>query len=223
MKVAYVNQRTAGEVRFIKDKSDSGNWAFNDTGHQQREIIPSYKFDPKKLKALAQTLRSTSMAMGHALSAYNHFTRIKSSGVSPDGMLGGKGYILKVKDMRSMYMNAVEALSSLSDTLYDEVHADHWSGATTTEVEQLIDDAEAIRQDPEGYAEAEEQEMNEDGVAKKVATSYLRMARQVNVYDDSGSIHWTGTMKDLIRTRKSASEIRRLTRLREGQVLEIDL
>jgi hypothetical protein len=162
--------RTAGEVRFIKDRGgDKGEWAWNTPGPSQREIGEEFVFRAKHLKPLAQTLRSSLMAMGHAITAYNAFTRIKSADVSPDGNLGGKGYIQKIADMRRQYMNVVEALSALSDTLYDELNAPHWHPAAEgggprerDEVREIMDDAEEIRQDPEGWAEDAEAQMDED-------------------------------------------------------------
>jgi hypothetical protein len=164
--------RTAGEVRFIKDRGgDKGEWAWNTPGPSQREIGGDFAFNDRHLKPLAQTLRSTLMAMGHAITAYNAFTRIKSADVSPDGNLGGKGYIQKIADMRRQYMNVVEALSSLSDTLYDEINAPHWHPESDTggprereEVREIMDDAEGIRQDPEGWAEDAEAELDESPV-----------------------------------------------------------
>jgi hypothetical protein len=160
--------RTAGEVRFIKDKSGNANeWAWNNSAGSQREIGRKFLFDPKALKPLATCLRSTKMAMGHSLSAYNTFTRLSSVKISPDGSLGGKGYIQKIADMRRHYMNVVEALSSLSDTLYDELRAPHWGSMEAPvsrerqEVVDIIKDVKEIDKDPEGWAEGEQQEMDE--------------------------------------------------------------
>ena len=163
------NTRTAGEVRFIKDRGgDKGEWAWNTPGPSAREIEEDFAFKARHLKPLAVTLRSTLMSMGHAITAYNAFTRIKSADVSPDGNLGGKGYIQKIADMRRQYMNVVEAMSSLSDTLYDELNAPHWHPEAEDggprerdEVREIMDDAEEIRQDPEGWAEEAEAEMDE--------------------------------------------------------------
>ena len=177
--------RTAGEVRFIKDRGgDKGEWAWNTPGPSQREMSEEFAFKTKHLKPLAMTLRASLMSMGHAISAYNTFTRIKSADVSPDGNLGGKGYIQKIADMRRQYMNVVEALSALSDTLYDELNAPHWHPAADTggprerdEVREIMDDAEEIRQDPEGWAEEAETEMDAEsapaaGRGKKASTSH---------------------------------------------------
>ena len=169
-KIAKRFLKTAGEVRFIKDKSGDGNeWAFADSGASKREITPQFAFNPKHMKPLAQVLRATTAALGHTMSAYSTFAKVKSAKVSPDGSLGGKGYVMKISNMRRQYMNAVEALSALSDTIYDELHAPHWAAISRqedpedrAEIQDIIQDAEEIRQDPEAWAEDEEEEIGEE-------------------------------------------------------------
>lgn len=162
--------RTAGEVIHRKDRGgDKGEWAWSSIGPSEREMDKGFEFDPKHLKPLARTLRSSLAAMGHAMSASHVFTKIKSAKVSPDGNLGGKGYIQKITDMRRAYMNVIEALSALSDTIYDELNAPHWHveleeapARSREEVKDIIEDAEEIREDPEGWAKEEEAEMDEE-------------------------------------------------------------
>ena len=158
--------KTAGEVRFIKDRgNDDKQWGWGQPGPIEREISEDFEFKSKNIKPLASCLRATLSAMGHALSAYNQFTKLKSAVVSPDGSLGGKGYIQKIPEMRRAYMNVVEALSALSDTLYDEIHAPHWNPAQQEqsprerdEVKDIMTDVETIRGAPEAWAEEEETE-----------------------------------------------------------------
>lgn len=162
-KLAAQMSKTAGEVRFIKDRgSDSKEWAWQ-MGPSERMIDPDYHFHSKNIKPLATTLRATVAALGHAMSAYSTFTKIKSATISPDGNLGGKGYIQKIGDMRRQYMNCVEALSALSDTLYDELNAAHWQGKTDgrerEEIKEIMGDVEDIKEDPEGWAKKEEEEI----------------------------------------------------------------
>jgi len=167
-------RRTAGEVRFIKDRSgDKGEWAFGPPGPSERSIHQNFVFNAKQLKPLAQTLRSALMALGHCTSAYNRFVKIKSRNVSPDGSLGGKGYIQKIPDMRRQLMNCIEALSALTDTIYDEMNAPHWNPSEDTldsrdrdEVKEIIEDAEEIKDDPEAWAEEQEEEMDEEVMGK---------------------------------------------------------
>lgn len=156
--------KVAGEVRFVKDRSgDKSEWGWGPPGPAERDIDEQFVFNPKHLKPLALTLRSSLMALGHVASAYTRFTKIKSSNVSPDGSLGGKGYIQKIADMRRQLVNCVEALSSLTDTIYDELNAPHWNPAEDTmtprdreEVKEIVQEAEEIKEDPEAWAQEEE-------------------------------------------------------------------
>ena len=180
IKLGSQQVKTAGEVRFIKDRGgDHQEWAWNPPGSSQREIDPDYKFEARNLKPLAASLRSMYMALGHAQSAFTSFSKIKSQRISPDGNLGGKGYVMPIKDMRKQLANCVEALSACSDTVYDELQAVHWhpqvddSGGDPRErreVKEIMDDVEEIREDPEEWAEGEEEEMdNEDGRSKRAS------------------------------------------------------
>ena len=161
--------KTAGEVVFRKDLSgDASQWAYATPGPSER-TLGSFNYNPKNAKPLAKTLRSTLAALGHVLSAYNVFAKVKSARVSPDGNLGGKGYIQKIADMRKQYMNTVEALSALTDTIYDEVNAPHWavlsrqeSPEDKQEVAAILEDVEEIREDPEEWAETQIEEEFEE-------------------------------------------------------------
>lgn len=171
--------KTAGEVRFIKDRGgDSKEWGWGSPGPSDRTIQENFEFNPKNLKPLARVLRASLIAMGHVVSAHNDFAKIKSAQVSPDGALGGKGYIQKITDMRRQYMNCVEALSALTDTLYDEMKAPHWNPAVKEqnsrerdEVSAIMNNVEEIRDDPEGFAEKEESEMDADEGFPKTAST----------------------------------------------------
>lgn len=167
--------KTAGEVIFKKDRGDDvGSWAYNDNAPSMREIPRDFNYSPRNQKPLAKILRATLAALGHTLSGYNRFAKIKSARVSPDGNLGGRGYIQKIADMRKQYMNCVEALSALADTVYDEINAPHWSlisrqegDEEKAEISALIGDAESIRSDPQEWAENEMKEEFEDGSKKE--------------------------------------------------------
>lgn len=163
--------KTAGEVIFKKDRGgDVNSWAYADMHPSKREIPMDFNYSPRNQKPLAKILRATLAALGHTLSGYNKFAKIKSAKVSPDGNLGGRGYIQKIPDMRKQYMNCVEALSALADTIYDEIHAPHWSlmsrqegDQDKSEVKALIEDAETIRDNPQQWAEQEmREEFDED-------------------------------------------------------------
>ena len=161
--------KTAGEIRHIKDNTEDSaeNWGWSSNqSPSSREIQKDvFIFNAKYLKPLAKSLRSALMALGHAASAYETFTKIKSRNISPDGALGGKGYIQKIPYMRKQLMNCVESLSAFTDTVYDEIKAPHWNPSEDTldartrkEVREIVEDSEQIREDPEPWAEEVEEE-----------------------------------------------------------------
>lgn len=181
--VGSVQTKTAGEVRFIKDRGgDHNEWGWGTPGPMEREIDEEFVFNPKFLEPLAVSLRSGLMALGHATSAYNTFTKIKSRNVSPDGNLGGKGYIQKIPEIRRQLMNAIEALSAITDTVYDEINAPHWDPAEDKldprdreMVKDIVQDVEEIKADPEEWAEGEEAEMDAEN-AGQGKTASVRVA-----------------------------------------------
>jgi hypothetical protein len=174
--------RIAGEIRHVKDRAgDEKNFAWAERGPSERDMNVAFEFDPTKLKPLAKCLRATLMALGHSQSAYHDFTKLKSAVISPDGNLGGKGYIQRIAEMRRMYMNVSEALSALSDTIYDEINASHWNTTSSegdprerTDVVEIMDDVEEIKDDPEGFAEEIEEDMEGHGKTAR------RSLRQLN-------------------------------------------
>jgi hypothetical protein len=138
-------------------------------GSLKREIPKGHEFDSKAIKPLARTLFSSSVALGHAVTAYKEFARIKSSSISPDGMLGGKGYVLRVKDIRAKFQQACELLSALTDTLHDELHGPHWStkvldvGKNDAEdIKELLGESDEILEDPERFGDKEIKDIEEN-------------------------------------------------------------
>jgi hypothetical protein len=128
----------------------------------KRQIPVDHQFDKKAVKPIVKTLWAMSVALGHALTAHRAFSRLKSSTFSPDGLLGGRGYVLPVKDVRANLFEACEQLSSLCDTLHDEINAPHWKPKIAElekhdmdEVERLLGDAEDWIDNPDEEADEE--------------------------------------------------------------------
>src|SRR4051812_38185676 len=77
------NVRTSGRVEFIKD-----------TGPVRRDIrVEGFEWSPESLRALAKILWAAQRSHSYAISALRNFSKMPSSQISPDGLLGGRGYI----------------------------------------------------------------------------------------------------------------------------------
>lgn len=141
--------KTAGEIRFVKDQ-----------GPKQREIPEDFVFKTKYLKPMSRVLWSLSCSMGHLVSAHSIFTKMKAVNMSPDGNLGGKGYIQEIREMRKKLSESIETLSDCIDTVHDEIKAPHWQHEMKhmpkedeQEVNDLVQEAEEVMEDPESYAD----------------------------------------------------------------------
>lgn len=128
----------------------------------KRNIPKDFEYDPKALKPLARMMLSMSISLGHALTSYREFTRLKSATISPDGMLGGRGYVLKIKEIRTKIQQACEELSAVSDTIHDEINAPHWKPKMAQlppeeqqDVTNFLEDSQKIMDDPEAFGEKE--------------------------------------------------------------------
>ena len=161
--------RVAGEVP--PQFQDSSPEMDNEVGGHLKRAIPSnFDYDPNALKPLAKVSFALGVALGHAMTAHREFTKLKSSTISPDGLIGGRGYVLSVKEVRKHLHDACEAISMVADTIHDEIHAPHWQPKLAElekqdleSVERLVGEADKALDDPEAEVEEEIEETEHEG------------------------------------------------------------
>jgi len=139
----------------------------------KRDIPKDHPYDPRSLKPMAKMLWAMSVSLGHALTAYRQFTRLKSVTISPDGMLGGRGYVMPIKDVRAKLYEACEALSLISDTVHDEINGPHWKprlaqldGNDVEDIERFIQESQKLLDNPEDEPEEEMKAIEGENDAK---------------------------------------------------------
>jgi SMC interacting uncharacterized protein involved in chromosome segregation len=116
---------------------------------QRREIPEDFKYNKKKLKHLKHILHNVNVALGTLVSAHNEFSRVKGPDISPDGLLGGLGYVLPVKDIKESLNESIKSLSDVADSLADELTNPHWSAEDDSEVKKLIKEKEEVEEKAE--------------------------------------------------------------------------
>ena len=137
--------RTAGRIEFVRD-----------TGPLRRDIrVDGFKWSKNSLKNLTKIIWAAQRSHSYAVTALRLLSRMPSSEFSPDGLLGGRGYIQNIKDLRNSLSQASETLSNFTDTIYDEINADHWNPASTVQTNKLLQEAKQIKQNPEGFVQGE--------------------------------------------------------------------
>jgi hypothetical protein len=104
----------------------------------RREIPEDFTYNPKKLKHLKHILHNVSIALGTLTSALNEFSRVKSPEISPDGKLGGIGYVIPVNEIKQAINTSVHSLSNVADCIADELTNPRWNAEKDSEVKELI-------------------------------------------------------------------------------------
>jgi hypothetical protein len=185
-------------------------------GSAKRAIPQGHQYDPRALKPLARTLFAASVALGHSITAYKEFARIKSSSISPDGMLGGTGYVMKVKDVRSHLQQITELLSTLTDTLHDELHAPHWQPEIKaldgySGIEELIEEADEVLDNPEQFGDDEVDEVEKSAPKTKDMTDRIHEDKN----KDSGASQVPGGGSPETSEPKPAGEVFKVKQARD--------
>lgn len=127
----------------------------------RREIPEDFKYNAKKLKHLKRILHNTNVALGTLTSALNEFSKLKGPEISPDGLLGGIGYILSIKDLKQMLNTSVHNLSDIADSIADELTNPRWNAREDKEVKELIKEKDDLTDKAEEVIEEEDNPENE--------------------------------------------------------------
>jgi hypothetical protein len=139
---------TAKKIARQRIKNASERKTYHDTGYNvRREGLETYKFKETGMKAVAKTYKHLADAFLASTKAMATFTSCKSSEVSPDGKLGGQGYIKPVKEIRKSLAECINLMSELIDTFHDEVNSPYWKKTTVEDhpfVKEILDKADEI-------------------------------------------------------------------------------
>lgn len=135
-----------------------------------REGLEGFRFKDQGIKSIANTYKHLAKAFMELAVANNTFSSCKSSQISPDGKLGGKGYVLSIRDIRGSFGNIMNAMSELIDTFHDEVNSPYLKKTVLEDnpiIKGILDDAEAIVDKAEDIEE--ESEKNDQNNPQKLS------------------------------------------------------
>jgi hypothetical protein len=107
-----------------KQKEKTSNDSPSSTGRSMEG------WEPKKenLEQLLKVEAKLDVCIKFLSQALSDFASLKSIDISPDGKLGGRGFVMDISEIRSRMYSTVENISLVIDTLYDETRGKHWTG-----------------------------------------------------------------------------------------------
>jgi hypothetical protein len=121
----------------------------------RRQINEDFQYDKKKIKHIQFVLHNVNVSLGALVSALSRFSKIRGPAISPDGLLGGLGYIMPIKDIKQSLNQIVRELSDIQDTLADELTNPRWNGASDSETKKLLKEKEEVEEKVEEMDDAE--------------------------------------------------------------------
>jgi len=120
----------------------------------RREITDDFKYDKKKLKHLHRILHNVNVALGTLGSALGEFSKVKGPQISPDGMLGGLGYVMPIKGIKEVINTSVHSLSEVADSLADELSNPHWNAIDDKETKEVLQEKEKVEEETQEVMDA---------------------------------------------------------------------
>jgi hypothetical protein len=113
--------------------------------------LSGFDYEPSKAKHLKRSLHNMNVALGTLLAAMKDLSLLRGSEVTPDGMLGGRGFVMPFKELKGKLNEAIGYLSDITDTIADELTNPKWKLSRKEvgevhkekkEIEETVDDAE---------------------------------------------------------------------------------
>jgi len=177
-KLQEENDMKVSEQEIVKKIARKKLAANQNSPDYNREGMNGFKFKEKGIKSIASTYKNLAQAFMFLIKANNTFASCKSSQISPDGKLGGKGYIIPIKDIRGSMSQLTNVLSELLDTFHDEVNSPYWKKTTVENypsIQGLLEEAEDLID----KAEEEEEEVKEAEVSGSLSDGEKEKIKQI--------------------------------------------
>ena len=141
-----------------------------DKDRGDRRDIGDFEYDRSKAKVLKKALHNLNVSLGTLFGAMKDLSMLRGSEITPDGKLGGSGFIMGFREMKSTLSVAISQLSDITDTIADELTNPKW-GLDPKEISKIEKDKEQEILDWAETEETRELEEMQKAVDKKAVDS----------------------------------------------------
>jgi len=165
-----------------------------------RRNLDGFEYDPSKAAILKRALHNMNVSLGTMISAMKDLSILRGSEITPDGMLGGRGFIMNFRDIKAKINAAITDLSDVTDTIADELTNPKW-GLSTSERKKVKKDNEELEEKAEEIEEVvPEEKEKKDKQNEDAPPEVQEDAEEINPEDvkDSGEIEAIKRYEDLI-------------------------
>jgi len=133
---------TAAADKDTKKKKDEGSG----------RNLDGFEFDKSKAKILKDALHNLNVALGTMVSSMKELAILRGSDITPDGKIGGRGFIMEFKDVKSIIHRTIEDLSNVTDTIADELTNPKW-GLKDKELKVVEKEKEEVEEEKDDAQE----------------------------------------------------------------------
>lgn len=105
--------------------------------------LDGFDYDTSKAKILKNALHNLNVALGTMLGALKDLALLRGSDITPDGKLGGRGFVMEFKEIKMNMTQMVSNLSDITDTIGDELTNPKW-GLNTKEIKKIKEEKEHV-------------------------------------------------------------------------------
>jgi len=126
--------------------------------------LDGFDYNKSKAKILKNSLHNLNVALGTLIAAQKDLAILRGSDITPDGKIGGRGFIMEFREIKTIISDSVNSLSNVTDSIADELTNPNW-GLKEKEVELVEKEQEIVEEKKE---EAEDIKPGEGIVIEKI-------------------------------------------------------
>lgn len=102
-----------------------------------RSLEGAPPYDTEKVGVIINMAAYTRLALGTLSKGLDEINSVNSDAISPDGKLGGRGYVMAVREIKQKLIEMITGLSDIRDTFTDELKNPGW-GLSKEQIEAAI-------------------------------------------------------------------------------------
>jgi len=175
-----------------------------------------FSYDKSHAKTLQKVLHNLNVALGTQIAAMKDLAMLRGSDVTPDGKLGGRGFVMEFREMKSLINESINNLSDITDSIGDELTNPKW-GLSKNQVNKIEKEKDKVQDEVEEVQEEikEKSEDDEDLSLDDLRTNQPKESEEISPKDvkDSSYVESVRKYKEMLedpnKKDKVAAALRR--------------